>query len=87
MPLRPAFTLELIALRGGPGWFTEVDGIQLLNKRYIQSISIGYNPECSQGFGEQKYLQGEWKYFQGEQKYFQGNKKYLQCEWQYFQGK
>ena len=24
MPLRPAFTLELIALRGGPGWFTEV---------------------------------------------------------------
>lgn len=25
------------------------DGIQLLNKRYIQSISIGYNPEYSQG--------------------------------------
>ena len=25
------------------------DGIQLLNKRYIQSISIGYNPECSRG--------------------------------------
>lgn len=25
------------------------DGIQLLNKRYIQSISVGYNPECSRG--------------------------------------
>ena len=24
MPFRPVFTLKLIALRGGPEWFTEV---------------------------------------------------------------
>ena len=34
MPLRPAFTLELIALRGRLGWFTEV-----LN--YTVMISFG----------------------------------------------
>ena len=36
MPLRLAFTLELIALRGGPEWFTEVY-VQHDNETRLQS--------------------------------------------------
>jgi len=39
MPLRTVFTLELIALRGGPEWFTEVQStIVVANLYYCQPL-------------------------------------------------
>ena len=39
MPLRLVFTLELIALRGGPEWFTEVDAE--VSNRWSKKLKLG----------------------------------------------
>jgi len=40
MPLRLAFTLELIALRGGPEWFTEVLQVMHQNIYFQQNHNL-----------------------------------------------
>ena len=73
MPLRPAFTLELIALRGGPGWFTEVSILEVT--ACITAIVSGGNfceektstgdihkPIRWQGTGPALQLPGLWAY-------------------------
>jgi len=45
MPLRLAFTLELIALRGGPEWFTEVTSTGLRISGLEELNRLGFD-EC-----------------------------------------
>jgi len=40
MPFRPVFTLKLIALRGGPEWFTEVTEAALSTSSGSSDVGI-----------------------------------------------